>query len=108
MVERLTKLPLRYRIMNALEVLRGEFSAPTVPALPDDALCACGRHATEQWYPNVCAMIGRDKEWKAVCTECDIELNRFTLTTLYGNTPETQEILAEYSAIALLKAGETQ
>lgn len=89
------KLPLRYRIRNAIEVLRGEFS-PIVPALADDARCACGRPATEQWYPNVCAMIGREKQWKAVCTECDIELNRFTLTTLYGNSPETREIIAEY------------
>lgn len=67
------------------------------PEIQEGAKCRCGAQASEQWYPSVCALEGKPKEWIALCTECDVRLNEITVRHLYGESREAD--LAEYRAL---------
>lgn len=65
------------------QVFRGAPVIWNAPHLSADALCRrCGRPASEQWCPSVCALSGEAIEWLTLCTECDIELNEYTVRFL--------------------------
>ena len=58
----------------------------------------CGRPSVHQWQ--VCALYG---EYKGLCADCDIELNRLVLNFMGIPSKEVSCLMDEYKARGLVK-----
>lgn len=59
--------------------------------------------AVEQWHVSPC-ILGNPNQWKAICLNCDCELNELILR--YWGIPDGDRRVAEYRAELVAKHGE--
>ena len=62
-----------------------------------DLCVRCGAQAQEAWWPDICALRGIPKDWRLLCTECDIKLNSMVTRFLYKSKRDAA--LVDYAKV---------